>query len=122
LAGCGERELPLKERVQARGRVLLNGEPVRYALITLEPTDPKRGMTAEGKTDGDGNFALRTYSNEEPDGAVPGEYKVSLEAGGGIPVGGVPKDEPGPTLITSELPEVIVFIEDDDNELEIRIP
>jgi hypothetical protein len=78
-------------------------------------------MPADGWTDGDGAFELRTYANEGFDGAVPGDYIVTFEAGGGKPVGGVPKDMPGPTVLPDGL-EAQLTIEAADNDLEIRLP
>jgi hypothetical protein len=79
LTGCGQSELPKPETYPVRGRVLLNGEPARFIRVRLEPENPK-GQDATGTTDADGNFELRTWSNDDtPDGAVPGKYRISLE-------------------------------------------
>ena len=78
LAGCGQRELTKKETYSARGRVLLNGAPAQFVMVQLTPEIPGEGIEASGQTDADGVFELRTYSNEEADGAVPGRYKVTL--------------------------------------------
>jgi hypothetical protein len=80
LTGCGQRELPKAETYPVRGRVLVNGEPARFIRVRLEPETPGKGQDATGTTDADGNFELRTWSNDDtPDGAVPGRYRVSLE-------------------------------------------
>jgi hypothetical protein len=120
LVGCGQRELPTKDTVFIQGRALLHGEPIRYAIIELDPVDDE-GIYASGRTDGDGYFQLYTYGNEQPDGAVPGHYTVSFEAGAGLPVGGVPKGQPGPTMLPSDLGPISVVIEPKGGEVEIVI-
>ena len=78
LAGCGggedkwsaERPKP----VPAGGTVLYKNAPVEGATVTLVPQGTSQA--AIGQTDADGRFKLQTYA--PGDGAVPGEYTVSV--------------------------------------------
>jgi hypothetical protein len=80
IAGCGHKLPPRKGVVPVTGKMLqANGEPVKRVLIELEPEDPEVGHFAHGATDAEGVIHLSTYSNEDDDGAVPGEYKMKLE-------------------------------------------
>jgi hypothetical protein len=79
VAGCGVREVPRETLYPAEGKVLLNGQPLCMGIIELTPKTPGQGMTAMAVVDRNGNFALRTYSNTEPDGAAAGEYHVSVK-------------------------------------------
>ena len=82
LAGCGESAGPVdRERtVPVTGTVTYNGTPVADASVSLVPETPvgeaasKKG--AFGKTDASGKFTLTTF--EPGDGAVPGNYKVTV--------------------------------------------
>jgi hypothetical protein len=79
LAGCGKKSLPKQSVYPTRGTVTLGGKPVCLGYVELTPTTPGKGQPCNGVIGTDGTFALRTYSNAvEPDGAVPGEYKVSV--------------------------------------------
>lgn len=121
ILGCGA---DLKERrtYPVHGRILYNGEPARYVIIELEPLKPGRGCAADGTTDGEGNFELRTYSNEGPDGAVPGDYKVTVYSGGRkAPEDGEAGEAPAGTILPATL-ETEVTIEATDNDLEISLP
>jgi hypothetical protein len=120
LAGCGPRELPKKETYPVRGRIIIGGEPARFVHVRLEPDNPAKGRPSDGATDEDGVFTLRTYSNEDPDGAVPGRYKVVLEDANSSDEFSVPVPKGGkPTVITQDVreQEVIVDVKDEDNDL-----
>jgi hypothetical protein len=124
LYGCGTRDLAKQETYPARGRVLLHGEPARYVKVRLEPETPGEGLPCEAATDGNGTFELRTYSNEAPDGAVPGRYRVVLESAASSDEGPpviVPKGAK-PTAVPASLAEVTVEIKSEDNDLEISFP
>lgn len=78
-AGCGggaedkwsaERPKP----APAGGTVQYKGAPVEGATVVFVPQGHKQAATAQ--TDGSGKFQLQTY--EPGDGAVPGEYKVTV--------------------------------------------
>jgi hypothetical protein len=120
--GCGEKKLSQSPTYPVKGKVLFNGEPARYVIVRFEPTDNK-GVEASGRTDQDGKFELRTYSNDSWDGAVPGTYKVTIEAfnpikAGGLPKGAKPTRLPKDSMEASQHQEV----RDEDNDLEIQIP
>ncbi len=126
LAGC-TRELPKKDTYPAQGVVRLHGEPAQYVFVLLQPIDPKKGGgEAQGFTDGNGHFELRTYSNADPDGALPGEYKVVLEendparyrSGVSIPPGAKPTPIPSGTMTT----EITVEIKSEPNDLDVNVP
>jgi hypothetical protein len=92
VAGCGERTLPKESVYPAHGKVTLNGKPVQLAQIELHPVTPGQGLVATGIISSGGTFALRTYSNtKEPDGAVPGKYKVIILGYDGTVMGPAPK-------------------------------
>jgi hypothetical protein len=77
-AGCGKKLPANKEVYPVRGKVLLNGEPVKLGIVELEPVDPEEGVDARGLIQADGTFTVGTYSKNMTDGAVPGEYKVKI--------------------------------------------
>ena len=121
--GCGSRELPKQETYPVRGKVLWHGEPVRFAIITLQPMGGSGGAEAGGTTAQDGTFALRTLANEgEPDGAVPGQYEVRLEPYDPVRAGALPKGAT-PTKIPGEMKTgVTVEVKAEENDLNIEIP
>lgn len=71
LAGCAGGRKPTK----VEGTVTLDGKPVSGATVSFLPLDVG-GRPANGRTDQDGHFRLTTI--EPGDGALPGEYKVSV--------------------------------------------
>ena len=116
LAGCpagGAKPVP------AKGKVLLNDQPVAGATVTFSPKTTGQGNMATGTTDSNGEFSLA--SGTAP-GALPGEYRVAVsKTSGGMAVEGgakpedmmkMMKDKMGPTgkpkpsaKPKSELPE-----------------
>src|SRR6516165_6864831 len=76
--GCGQKKLETDSVYPAQGKVTMHGAPASYVMVHLTPADG-RGAEASGVTEEDGTFMLRTYSNTDFDGAVPGEYTVTLE-------------------------------------------
>jgi hypothetical protein len=73
LLGCG----PARPRtVVVSGTVTYKKEPVKGATILLAPKT--HGSPALATTDLDGKYRLRTFANG--DGAVPGDYVVSMSA------------------------------------------
>jgi hypothetical protein len=91
-------------------------------IIRLQPTQPGKGLEADGFTDENGVFTLRTYSNEEADGVVPGEYEVILEAYDPVQAGAIPEGAV-PTQLAGEFrTKITVEIHPEDNELLIDIP
>ena len=72
LAGCGGPARPAM--APASGTVLFQGKPLEGAeVVFLSDASPRN---ASGKTDAQGKFRLTTYENF--DGAVLGEYKVTV--------------------------------------------
>jgi hypothetical protein len=71
LAGCGGSDKP----VPVTGKVTVNGAPVAGAGVTFHPQDGK-GRPATGETDQNGTYHLTTINPS--DGALPGEYRVTL--------------------------------------------
>lgn len=79
LFACSAKEDPLKanrpQTVNVTGKVMYNGSPVVGAQVNFIPaanTDP----AAYALTKEDGTFVLSTFEDE--DGAVPGNYKVTV--------------------------------------------
>lgn len=94
LTGCGSDNLPATFAVT--GAVEFEGRPVEGASVTLVPHDAN-GRSASGTTDVEGKFQVSTYltSNQQPQGALPGEYVVivSKEAVHQLPAGLTPHEE-----------------------------
>src|SRR5262245_12374499 len=67
--GCGQGKT-----VKVEGVVTLDGKPLPAATVTFVPDG--NGRAASGRTDQDGIFRLTTFRTD--DGAVPGEYKVTV--------------------------------------------
>lgn len=66
--GCSQ-----SETVAVTGTLTMSGQPVENAQVMF---NPKRGRYAEGVTDATGRFTLSTA--KAGDGAMPGEYTVTL--------------------------------------------
>jgi hypothetical protein len=69
--GCGSNDLP----VPVSGKVTVNGVPVANAGIVFHPKDGN-GRPASAETAEDGTYRLTTFKSG--DGALKGEYQVSL--------------------------------------------
>src|SRR5262245_37962723 len=69
--GCGSSDLP----VPVSGKVTVDGVPVGNAGIVFHPKDGK-GRPASAETADDGTYRLTTFKSG--DGALKGEYQVSL--------------------------------------------
>ena len=78
LAGCGSEEdkwtAERPKPAPAGGTVQYKGEAVEGATVVFVPQGHTQAATAQ--TDASGKFQLQTY--EPGDGAVPGEYKVTV--------------------------------------------
>jgi hypothetical protein len=127
LTGCGQRTLSQDTTYPVNGTLRLHGQPAAFVIVHLQPVDQGKGAEAVGITNQEGAFQLRTYSNDNFDGAVPGEYKVVLEsydpvqgAFGGIkpPPDVKPTDIPGAELDTG----MTVQITSGDNAPEVDVP
>jgi hypothetical protein len=124
-SGCGQKHVETDSVYPAQGKLTIHGEPASYVMVHLMPVDLGKGAEATGVTEEDGSFMLRTYSNTDFDGAVPGEYTVSLEPYNGVESVGV-KVPPG-AKYTPIPPEGLtvaekVEIKAEDNNLEINVP
>lgn len=71
-SGCSNSDLP--PMADVRGTVLLEGDPVPDAIVTLTPT--AGGRPAQGVTDSTGAFEMSTFSMG--DGALVGEHQVVI--------------------------------------------
>src|SRR5258706_2532366 len=69
--GCGGSDQPLP----VSGKVTVNGVPVANAGIVFHPKDGK-GRPASAETGEDGTYRLTTF--KDSDGALKGEYRVTL--------------------------------------------
>src|SRR4051794_14032096 len=67
--GCGQGKT-----VKVEGVVTLDGKALPAATVIFVPVGD--GRAASGRTDQDGIFRLTTFRTD--DGAVPGEYKVTV--------------------------------------------
>lgn len=68
VVGCGDGLVDMK------AKVLLDGEPLEGASVTLYSVGEQKNRTASGQSDAQG---LVTFTTFEPgDGVLPGEYKA----------------------------------------------
>ena len=94
--GCGTQA---NHSVNVSGVVTLDGVPLPGAKVTYYPASG--GSPALGVTDGAGKFELTTFDTKtlkSTNGALPGEYKVTVEmvpAAGGRNPGSVESIEAG---------------------------
>jgi hypothetical protein len=72
-SGCGENTG--LATVAVTGTVTQKGTPVEGAIVSFVPAGPG-AVGAVGTTDAAGKFSLTTHSKD--DGAVPGQYKVTV--------------------------------------------
>lgn len=72
LAGCGDG---LPRRVPVSGKVLIDGQPLKYGFVRFIPTGAR---PSGGKLDADGRFTLTCFEGD--DGAVPGKHRVEVAA------------------------------------------
>ena len=124
LTGCGKKTLSKSQTYPVRGKIKYQGEPARYVLVFFHPQGGK-GAEAKARTDDDGNYDLRTYSNtEENDGAVPGEYTVTIQTfdpvrGGRLPEGAKPTQVAGGE---AKAPDTYEIKDEATDSLNIDIP
>jgi hypothetical protein len=83
--------------VSVTGTVTMNGKPAEQAEVMF---NPKTGRFASGVTDASGHFTLSTA--KPSDGAMPGEYIVTLAEY--YPPGKPPKLPAGGGLLPSRFP------------------
>jgi len=85
LAGCGGPKDDRPARVPAQVKVTYKNAPVEGAHVTFAPA--QGGRPAWGMTDAQGVARLSTFGNN--DGAIPGQYQVTVrktKVEGGAPV------------------------------------
>jgi hypothetical protein len=123
VAGCGPKDLPRKTLHQVNGRLVWQGAPVAFVTVHFEPVK-EGGVEATGITNEKGEFTLRTYRNDESDGAAPGDYKIVLENYDPVRVGNVPKGQKATILPPRSLkPDITKTIPSEDTDLgEITLP
>ena len=93
VAGCGQ-----SETVSVSGTITLKGKPADQAEVMFNPKGA--GRMATGVTDANGKFTLSTAKPN--DGAMPGEYVVTL--GEYYPPGKAPAMPPKGGLLPSRFP------------------
>jgi hypothetical protein len=123
LVGCGKKELKQETVYPTKGTIIYNGEPARFVVVRFVSVG-KGGAEATAVTNEQGEFELRTYSNEDPDGAPPGEYKVVIEGYDPLKSGGAPKGAKPPTKVDKTVESKETYtVKEDENELgEIKVP
>lgn len=75
IVGCGSSS----KTSPVSGQVTYKGKPVPNANVSFTPAEGA-SRAATGLTDGNGNFTLGTLSTS--DGALPGNYRISVIARG----------------------------------------
>lgn len=70
--GCGDGK---PARVPVSGKVLIDDQPLTKGYIRFVPA---KGRPAGAEIGPDGSFKLGTYDEKNPDGAVPGDYSISV--------------------------------------------
>lgn len=73
-AGCSAEKINRPDPVTVTGVVTHNGNVVEGADVVFEPAG--HTYAAAGRTDASGTFTLTAF--DPNDGAVPGEYKVTI--------------------------------------------
>lgn len=76
VAGCGD-DSGLAKRYPVSGKVTYKGESVKHGTIRFEPVNNIEGRAASGTIE-DGYYSLTTAVQD--DGALPGEYNVTILA------------------------------------------
>lgn len=87
-AGCSSGKTTPKAFI-VTGTVNYQGKPVEGASVTFTPvTESPETRPANGKTDAEGKFTLKTYYDPQTElnGAIPGDYNitVSKKENGGV--------------------------------------
>ena len=76
IVGCWGNKNPLGA-VKVTGQVTLDGAPVPWASVTFFPKDENIPLTS-GRTDEKGNFLLTPVGGVGGEGALAGDYLVSM--------------------------------------------
>ena len=88
ISGCSGSGEP--RPVPVSGTVEYNGQPLTQGNVAFVPVVATEGHAARGSIGPDGSFELTTF--ESGDGALPGDYKVTVFANDGM------RDVPGSAL------------------------
>jgi hypothetical protein len=102
-AGCGGGSSAPKDRpatTKVSGKVIFKGQPLEGATVSL--MSPTGGPAAMGLTDASGGYKLTTF--EKDDGAVPGDYKVTIRKMDKAAASGVSMDDPNYNPNAVEVP------------------
>ncbi|QEG38224.1 carboxypeptidase-like regulatory domain-containing protein [Roseimaritima ulvae] len=75
MVGCGGGS-GFPDPAPVEGSVSYKGKPVEGATVTFLAAGDGAGRSASGTTDASGKFQLTTFSTN--DGALPGEYNVTI--------------------------------------------
>jgi len=70
--GCGGPSLG-----RVSGKVTLDGKPLADATVGFYPLGANADITSSGKTDGNGDYSLKTVMTNQT-GAVVGKHRVSI--------------------------------------------
>jgi hypothetical protein len=127
LSGCGPNVPGCYKCSPAEGTILYKGKRAQYVVVRFVPVG-RQGAEAIARTNKGGRFALWTYSNEGPDGAVPGKYRVTIAehnpddvsshwALGRLPKGAQPTKIGAPVTLSQ-----VVEIKPEVNELPLEFP
>lgn len=95
VSGCQKSGLP--GTIPIRGKVVFDGEPLAKGEVLYNPVD-QAGRRARGIIQPDGTFKLTTL--EKDDGALPGEYRITILAYAPHP------GEPGRTVESESRTEI----------------
>jgi len=105
VAGCsGGGSKPTT--IKVHGKVTYKGQPVSEGTITFQPTKPAAGSPnrpAVGALKPDGTYELSTFGGG--DGAVPGDYAVTVRTGGDISIENPNAPQPSKTPLKYADPE-----------------
>jgi hypothetical protein len=94
VVGCSSEKIDRPQTVPVTGVVSHNGSPVEGANVIFQPVG--HNYAAIGQTDATGTFTLTAF--EPNDGAVPGEYKVSVTKSEVTVTGGGGSDDSATTM------------------------
>jgi hypothetical protein len=73
--GCTRSATDHPETIEVTGNVTFNGAAIAGAIVSFSPK-AEDGYAAVGVTDNQGDFTLQTF--ETDDGAVPGDYAITV--------------------------------------------
>jgi len=115
MTGCGSGD-DHPDTANASGSVTYQGVPMPGALVTFSPLD-EGGSPAFGTTNNQGQFTLSTFGFD--DGAVPGNYKVTVSKMQGTAQGdeGSTEEDPGAAYLAMEAQGVDVIGGTGDGEV-----